>query len=65
MSIEEDDRATDVWNELLDAIPGPILDMSRDWLLFQNAFTKLKALGYSKDDCNDFLNANLGEMDSA
>lgn len=65
MFIEEDDRATAIWNETIDAIPrnSERIVMARDRKLFMAAFKKLRALGYSKEDCNDFLNANLSELD--
>lgn len=65
MSIDEDDRATSIWNDLIDSIDGDVIDTKRDWLKLQDAFTKLRALGYSKQDANDFLNANLSELDPA
>jgi hypothetical protein len=65
MFIEEDDLATAIWNEILDAIPrnSERIVMARDSKLFTLAFNRLRALGYSKEDCNDFLNANLSELD--
>ena len=63
MDITEDDRATAIWNDLLDAIPGDVLSMDGHGHLFTLAYAKLHALGYSKEDCNDFLNANLAELD--
>ena len=65
MFIEEDDLATAIWNEILDAIPrnSERIVMARDSKLFTAAFNRLRALGYSKEDCNDFLNANLSELD--
>ena len=65
MDISDDDRATEIWNELIDAVPSEWVRMDRAGHLFTAAFQKLRALGYSKEDCNDFLNANFTELEPA
>ena len=65
MHIMEDQRASDIFEAVFDKTPDGTISMPRDADIMREAFNQLRALGYSKEDCNDFLNDNLSCCDDA
>ncbi len=65
MDIIDDERASKIWWEIFDKTPDGCVSIERDGAILKDAFDQLRALGYDKADCNEFLNCNLSECEPA